>query len=84
MPQRVTLSPSRLVSFLAAVGQLGPGLRRLVGIEAGLLEVVGVEVEQRRRIVERHAVDRPVDHGVAVQRREELAEELVAWSCRRP
>ena len=66
-----------LGQLLGPVGQLGPGLRRLVRIEAGFLGVIGVDVEQRRRIVERHAVDRAVDHRVALQRRKELAEELL-------
>ena len=65
-----------LGQLLGPVGQLGPGLRRLARIEAGFLGVIGVDVEQRRRILERHAVDRTVDHGVALQRRKELAEKL--------
>jgi hypothetical protein len=40
--------------------------------------VLDVVVEQRRRIVERHAVELAVDHGVGVQRRPEILEVVVA------
>ena len=77
MPQRVTLSPSRLVSFLAQSVSSAQVCGGLFGSRPASLALIGVDVEQRRRIVEGHAVDRAVDHRVALQRREELAQELV-------
>src|SRR5262249_62371432 len=64
-----------LSELLRGVDQLGPGRRRLRGIESRLLEVVDVDVDERRRILERYGVDLAVGRGVAARRRPEIVEE---------